>query len=343
MSSCACSPVNPCSSHGPCLPWCDKDDIIEIPQGVCDTSSCLDLIEQLNSANPGSGDILFAHFARMATSLLYRLSGEQFTGTCRSVVHFVDNSLQCCAWPLTTKGLWPWYGYDAKANAWLNGTCRPNPEQWWEGDALELPHRPICSVDAIVIPAVWDGLTPPVLYVLDPDTGQPVLDVNLMPIPLTKENGDPYLPGDTYPMVIPTSEARIINDRYLVRCDGQDWDIPDPSLCQSPPGLSIVYRHGYAPPLEGVEAACELACELMMGKVTGKCKLGKRINSVTTKGASYTFIDPMEFLKDGHVGLYLPDLFLATWNPYGHSDPPEAYFPTVPTHGTRRTFNVRSL
>lgn len=344
--ACSCTTDSPCRNHGPCKPWCTVEDIVEVrdPNGNCDKNGILALVERLNLANPEHGDETFNYFGVIASSILFRLSGEQFPGICRSAIHYTDRGVECTGWPLDSSAAryWPSYVYDPLIGAFTHGPgLDPRREMWEFGDRLVLPYTPVCSVEAVIIPDIWDGVKP--LLVQDTATGAPETEApDFLTRPLLKSDGTAYEPGDTYPLVIPTDDVRIVDGRYLVRCDGETWDIPTPMLCQDPPSLSIIFSHGYAPPPEGVAAACELAGELMKLKLTGTCRLPERTRSASRGGVSFTLMDPMEFLKEGKTGLYFPDLFLHTWNPFGHTETPIVAWPQHKGRG-RRTFTVRNL
>lgn len=127
------------------------------------------------------------------------------------------------------------------------------------------------------------------------------------------------------------SEYVIGNKAFLLRKDGQRWDLEH--------GLGVTYRHGIVPPTAGILAAKELANELVLLKQNPEaCSLPSRLTSISRQGVSYTIFDPQSFLNDGKTGLYNVDLFLAAANPSGAVKKAKVFSPDIP-RGVRTTHN----
>jgi hypothetical protein len=120
--------------------------------------------------------------------------------------------------------------------------------------------------------------------------------------------------------IVPPASYRVVGDEVLRRIDGESWprsqnlDIAD----TEPDTFSVTFTYGREVPIAGQRAAAALACQLGLAlnpATADKCKLPKRITSITRQGVSWTVIDPWEFLDKGKVGIYDVDVFLAGFNP----------------------------
>lgn len=110
---------------------------------------------------------------------------------------------------------------------------------------------------------------------------------------------------------------RVDDYRWLVRVDGRRW--PDCSNFDAPANGegSFVVRFGYGPPppVAGVLAVEEFACELLKAYEGRTCALPQRVTSIARQGVSFAMLDPMDFLDSGKTGIYGVDVFLASVNP----------------------------
>lgn len=105
-------------------------------------------------------------------------------------------------------------------------------------------------------------------------------------------------------------------------------------LCDAP---VITYKYGVPPPYAGKLAAIELANEIVLSMAgASNCRLPERVSSVTRQGISISMVDPQTFLKEGQVGLYLVDLFIATANPTRSKKRPKIVSPDYRKGFTRR-------
>lgn len=106
------------------------------------------------------------------------------------------------------------------------------------------------------------------------------------------------------------SEYTLRNNAYIVREHSLPW------LLEPINDLTVSYTYGTPPPAAGKRAALRLANELILSDMgSANCSLPERISSVSRQGVSYTIMDPQTFMKEGKVGIYEVDLFLATVNP----------------------------
>lgn len=126
-------------------------------------------------------------------------------------------------------------------------------------------------------------------------------------------------------VVVPDTEYRIFNYRYLQRLNNGHWphsqnltlaDTEDDTF-------SVLYNYGADPPLLGISAAASIACEMYKACETataGSCALPTGVTRITRQGIT---IDRLAFTSWGYrdkrwaTGLPLVDAFLATVNPAG--------------------------
>lgn len=83
--------------------------------------------------------------------------------------------------------------------------------------------------------------------------------------------------------------------------------------------FSVTYTYGAEPPVGGVKAAAELACELALSCTGGTCRLPKRVQTVTRQGVTVALIDSLDLFERGMTGLPSVDLWLKSVNPNGLS------------------------
>lgn len=116
------------------------------------------------------------------------------------------------------------------------------------------------------------------------------------------------------------------NNAYVVRRNKQPW-VLDPLN-----EIEITYTHGTPPPSMGKVAAIRFANELIWNEIdSDKCTLPERVSSsMTRQGVSYTILDPMEFIKDGHIGIPMVDMFLNAANPNKAKKKPKIFSPDKP-------------
>jgi len=120
--------------------------------------------------------------------------------------------------------------------------------------------------------------------------------------------------------ILPEEAYRVDDFRWLVRLDGGKW----PS-CQDMQAdvteaetFSVTFSYGRPVPESGVWAAERLACELLKAMVgDDDCQLPERVQTVSRRGVTVGFLDPMDFIDKGRVGITDVDLFLRAFNPHG--------------------------
>jgi len=120
-------------------------------------------------------------------------------------------------------------------------------------------------------------------------------------------------------------QYRLDQWRYLTRLS--DPAAPDFPLhwpaCQrldlqddQPGTWSVKYRYGVAPPPAGIEAAKQLACQLLLAKSGKPCQLPSNVTQMVRQGNRIERITPLaQALRLGATGLTFVDLFIGTANP----------------------------
>jgi len=116
--------------------------------------------------------------------------------------------------------------------------------------------------------------------------------------------------------VVDPSAYELVLWRKLQRIDGSLWPacqnlgLPD----DQPGTFSVTYVHGVDPPLLGMNAAAELACEIYSACTGGACKLPSRVVEVVRQGVTFRRSSPMtSYLMAGATGLESVDLFVSTY------------------------------
>lgn len=109
----------------------------------------------------------------------------------------------------------------------------------------------------------------------------------------------------------------------LYRTDGSAW--PTQNLAQPLPNAgtwSVEYGRGTAPPANVGVLVGLLALEFLSACSGGKCRLPRRVTSVSRQGVSYQMIDPTDIYATGKTGLPEVDLWLSSVNPAHLSEAP---------------------
>lgn len=143
-------------------------------------------------------------------------------------------------------------------------------------------------------------------------------------VPEIRLPGSPVVPDSVTVLIdgteLDSSAFRIDNRRDLVRLDGQGWP-----CCQDMTKdanvddhtMLVEYDWGAAPPIGGRRAAATLGCQYALACnpdaiSDGRCRLPKRITTVTRAGTTIAVVDPMTLIKDGMVGLVDVDQWVAS-------------------------------
>src|SRR5690606_18228685 len=124
------------------------------------------------------------------------------------------------------------------------------------------------------------------------------------------------------------TEYYVENKKYLVRRDGQCWNMNS--------GLEISYTSGINPPEAGKMAAIKLANELILSvSDPANCVLPSRVTSVSNQGVDFDMLEPTDFLENGRTGIYEIDLFISAANPTKAKKKPRVFSVDLPSGTTR--------
>jgi len=103
---------------------------------------------------------------------------------------------------------------------------------------------------------------------------------------------------------------------------------------------SVSYTHGMEPPILGKQAACQLACQLLLARNEGPCQLPDSVQRVVRQGITIDkgglagLMHPIGSSPSG-TGLALVDTFLSTYNPIGLRRRPAVWSPDAPNYPRR--------
>jgi hypothetical protein len=117
---------------------------------------------------------------------------------------------------------------------------------------------------------------------------------------------------------------RVDDWRWLVRLDGEWPSCQDLTKADTEAGTwSVTASYGEVVPTLGSLAVGQLAFEIYKAcpgsGSSGDCALpSATVRQITRQGVTKVFFDAATAFKGGTVGLYFPDLFVATYNPGGH-------------------------
>lgn len=115
-------------------------------------------------------------------------------------------------------------------------------------------------------------------------------------------------------------DYRLDDLRRLVRLGGHSWPrCNELNLADTQVGTwSVTVQTGVDVPALGELAVGVLTIEFAKAMLCDNtCQLPKPVQSLARQGVNITFLDPNQVFQEGRTGLYLPDLFITTFNPRG--------------------------
>lgn len=134
-------------------------------------------------------------------------------------------------------------------------------------------------------------------------------------------------------VIVDPSKYKVLNFEELVWADPVSGCWPRCNDLRKPDTeegtWSVTLTYGKEPPQLVLQAAAEMACEIIKNCVGKPCRLPQRISSVTRQGVSVSFLDTMDFLDKGLTGLYFVDLAARIYNPHRLMRRPTVYSPDV--------------
>lgn len=244
--------------------------------------------------------------ADVASEILYELSGRQFTGLCG---------------PLTVR------------------PCRPTCRCWGEGQTVMTPSGQITWLPTEGYWSWWDASERRNSCGCGCDSRIKLEGYPVVAIVQVKIDGSPVAP----------SEYRLDGNRWLTRMADGDGNRQHWPACQrldreddEEGTFSVTYYHGIEPPLLGVRAAAELACEVYKSCAAnvdaGDCRLPDGVVTVTRQGVTFDralfsswALDPTT--RSWRTGLPLVDAFLTAHNPAGLRRRSAVWTPTMTKAG----------
>lgn len=129
-------------------------------------------------------------------------------------------------------------------------------------------------------------------------------------------------------ILTPDVDYRVDNYRLLVRLGGDDWPLcNDLNEADTEVGTwSVTFRIGRPVPSLGQAAVGVLTEQFTkMLLCDDSCELPFNVTQLSRQGVDITFLDPQEIFANRRTGLYLPDLFVNTYNPHGRTQRARVY------------------
>lgn len=125
-------------------------------------------------------------------------------------------------------------------------------------------------------------------------------------------------------------EGYTLEGSRLYRLDGE-WPTQDLTRPLGEPGTwSVQYEQGLPPPAGADVMVGILAKDFWNACTGGKCRLPRRVSTVSRQGVTYQKVDPTDIYEQGATGISEVDLWIAAVNPYRHRQPPAVSSPDWP-------------
>lgn len=122
--------------------------------------------------------------------------------------------------------------------------------------------------------------------------------------------------------VLDPSEYKLEGD-LLYRVGGEPWPTQDLTRPLDEPGTwSVSYTRGNPAPAGTAVLVALLAKEFLEACGGGKCRLPRRVQTVSRQGVTYQMVDPTSILEEGFTGLPEVDLWIKSVNPSRLQAPP---------------------
>lgn len=134
-------------------------------------------------------------------------------------------------------------------------------------------------------------------------------------------------------VVVDPTTYRVDNRKQLVRLGSDCWPTcQNMSVADTETNtFSVKYLKGRPVPEAGKVALTIFANEIAKAlNCDTTCKIPARVTTVNRQGMSYTIMDPNNFIKEGKIGLTIPDLWLASMNPKARARRAGVFSPDMP-------------
>lgn len=140
-----------------------------------------------------------------------------------------------------------------------------------------------------------------------------------------------HLPGPVASVLYVSIEGEPMDDTewiaegdLLYRTGHRAWPAQDLTAPLGEPGTwSVSYLRGVSPPPHTARLVGLLTAEFYAACTSGKCKLPRRVQSVTRQGLTFQMADPTSVFAERNTGITEVDLWLAAVNPHGLMSAPK--------------------
>lgn len=110
-----------------------------------------------------------------------------------------------------------------------------------------------------------------------------------------------------------------LEGNLLYRTNGQVWPDQDLTRPLPEPGTwSVTYEKGVPVPAGVSVLVGILALEFLNACTGGKCRLPRRVETVSRQGVSYRMVDPADIYAARKTGISEIDIWLSSVNPHGN-------------------------
>lgn len=254
---------------GPCEPW-PIDPCCTLPDG-------------------DEGEALVLRWQRVATRLLWMLSGRRWGPSCPVAVRPCRRSCLDSAPSLTVSwgAAGPWIPYMGTDGLWRNASVC--------GCSTDCSCGELCEVE----------LVGPIHDIVSVDLG-----------------GEVLVPGVDYRVDSPNRLVRLGEECWP---DCQDMSAA-PGEADT---FTVTYRTGLPLDVDAIAAVSALTCHLIKGCSPGGCgcKATKNVTRVTRQGYEVEMADPTLIYSEGRTGIPEADLWISAVNPYRQASPSRVYSP----------------
>ncbi len=130
-------------------------------------------------------------------------------------------------------------------------------------------------------------------------------------------------------VVVEPESYQIHNAYLLVRIDGLCWPTCVNYSSQAPPAMEVVYLRGDPIPEAVTDAAATLACEIGKACRGAKCRLPRRLASLSRQGVDLSTVTINTYLDNMLTGLTEVDAIIVASNPRRLAQRPQILSPDL--------------
>lgn len=119
------------------------------------------------------------------------------------------------------------------------------------------------------------------------------------------------------------TDTYAVEGDYLYRVGERAWPAQDLTRPLGQEGTwAVTYERGIDPPPHVARLVGLLTAEFYAACTGGKCRLPRRVQSVTRQGVSFQMADPTSILNEGKTGITEIDMWLSAVNPFRAASAP---------------------